>query len=119
MGIKYQKSNFTRKQMGVFYPSFRAYFEDADDLCDKVDRLGQIIDAQLTLAATSGLEDDVKEYRLNDGQTIINVTRRSVEEIMNTIRKLQLIRNAYINQINGRGMRLTNHEDTRFLYDLR
>ena len=105
--------------MGVYYPSFRAYFEDADDLQDKVTRLGLIIDAQLTLAATSGLEDDVSEYRLNDGQTTISVTRRSVDEILNSVRKLQLVRNAYINQLNGRGMRLVNHEDTRFLYDLR
>lgn len=105
--------------MGIYYPSFRAYFEDADDLCDKVTRLNTIIDAQLTLAATSGLEDDVKEYRLNDGQTIIHVTRRSVEEIMSTVRKLELVRNSYINRINGRGMRLVNHEDTRFLHDLR
>ena len=105
--------------MGVYYPSFRAYFEDADTLEAKVTRLNTIIDAQLTLAATSGLEDDVKEYRLNDGQTIINVTRRSVEEIMNTVRKLELVRQMYINRINGRGMRLVDHEDTRFLYDLR
>ncbi len=105
--------------MGVYYPSFRAYFEDADTLETKVTRLNAIIDAQLTLAATSGLEDDVKEYRLNDGQTIINVTRRSVEEIMSTIRKLELLRQMYINRINGRGMRLVDHEDTRFLYDLR
>ena len=105
--------------MGVYYPSFRAYFEDAADLEDKITRLGAIIDAQITLAATSGLEDDVKEYRLNDGQTIINVSRRSVDEILNSVRKLQLVRNAYINQLNGRGMRLVNHEDTRFLYDLR
>lgn len=105
--------------MGVYYPSFRAYFEDADTLEMKVTRLNTIIDAQLTLAATSGLEDDVKEYRLNDGQTIINVTRRSVEEIMSTVRKLELVRQMYINRINGRGMRLVDHEDTRFLYDLR
>ena len=101
--------------MGVFFPSFRAYIEDADELCTKVDRLDTVINALLTLATTSALEDDVRSYRLNDGQTIINVQRQTVDEIMNSIRKLELVRNMYINRINGRGMRLTNHEDTRFL----
>lgn len=105
--------------MGVFYPSFRAYFEDATDLCDKIERLNNIIDAQLTLVATSALEDDVQSYRLNDGQTIINVTRRSAEQIMNSIRKLELVKTMYVNRLNGRGMRMVTHEDTRFLDDFR
>lgn len=105
--------------MAIYYPSFRAYFEDADRLRDKITRLETIIDAQLTLLATSGLEDDVRSYRLNDGQTIINVVRRSADEIMKSIRHLEFTRNMYINRINGRVIRMTTHEDTRYLDDLR
>lgn len=101
--------------MGQYYPSFRAYLEDFDDLSDKITRIDTVIDAMLNLATTSALEDDVSEYRLNDGQTIIHVTRRSVDQLMDSVRKLQLVKNSYVNQINGRGMRLVNHEDTRFL----
>lgn len=104
--------------MAVFYPSFRAYFEDANDLCDKIDRLNVIINAQITLLATSSLEDDIEAYRLNDGQTIINVVRRSAEQITRSIRQLELVRNMYKNQLNGRVMRIVPHEDTRFLDDL-
>lgn len=105
--------------MAIFYPSFRAYFEDADDLCDKINRLETIINAQITLLATSGLEDDVESYRLNDGQTIIQVVRRSADQIMKSIRRLELVRQMYINRLNGRAIRMTTHEDTRFLEDLR
>lgn len=105
--------------MGQYYPSFRAYLEDFDNLADKVRRIDTVIEALLTLAATSALEDDVSQYRLNDGQTVINVARRSTEQLMASVRKLQLVRNSYANQINGRGMRLVNHEDTRLLDDRR
>lgn len=101
--------------MGTFFPSFRYYIEDVDDLCQRVTRIDQVIDALLTLATTSALEDDVRSYRLNDGQTIINVERQTVDQLMKSVRNLELVKNMYINRINGRGMRLTNHEDTRYL----
>lgn len=103
--------------MGIYYPSFRAYFEDSDTIEDRITRIDTIITALLTLMATSALEDDVSEYRLNDGQTTIGVTRRSATEIERSIMSLERLKQMYIKRINGHTFRAVNHEDTRFIRD--
>lgn len=101
--------------MGLFYPSFRAYIEDADDRCDKIKRIETTIDALLNQAAAVALEDDVQEYRLDDGQTTIKVIKRSVAQIMQSVQSMEKIKEIYKNQLNGRVNHLVNHEDTRRL----
>jgi hypothetical protein len=98
-----------------YFPSFRLYIEDADDLCDKITRVETAINALIDLLATSALEDDVKEYRLDDGQTTIRVAKRSVAEIERSINGLERVKQIYVNRLNGRVTRLVDHETTRWL----
>ena len=99
----------------AYYPSFRVYIEDADEMCDKITRIDAAINALIDLLASAALEDDVKEYRLDDGQTTIRVQKRSVEDIQRSINGLEQAKQIYVNRINGRVTRLVNHEDTRWL----
>lgn len=98
------------------YPSVALYYRSANDLCDKVNRLDESIELLITAMATQALEDDVLEYRLDDGQTRIKVIKRSVEQMTKSIKALEQLRNYYLKQLNGTGVvRLVDHESTRLL----
>ena len=99
----------------AFYPSIRTYIEDASELEEKICRIKAIIPILYDSMASAALEDDITEYRLDDGQTKINVKKRSAEEIMKSIKALEQMVGHYANEYNGRVVRVLNHEDIRFL----
>jgi len=99
----------------AFYASPRLYVQDASSIADKITRIETIIDLLLQTIESAALEDDVEEYRLDDGQTRINVKKRSAEQMMKSINAMQYLLNMYQNKYNGRTMRLLDHEATRLL----
>ena len=101
--------------MSTFYASERLYIQGASDLCDLIARIDNIIPILLTSIASAALEDDVEEYRLDDGQTRINVKKRGVEAMTQSIRGLERVKSMYVNELNGHVNRLVNHEDIRYL----
>lgn len=99
----------------AFYASERLYIQGASDLKDLIQRIDNIIPILITAMASAALEDDVEEYRLDDGQTRINVRKRGVQAMTESIRGLERIKQMYVNELNGHVNRLVNHEDVRFL----
>lgn len=101
----------------AFYTSPRLYIQDADDIKDKITRIDAVISAMIDAALKAASGEEVKEYRLDDGQTKINVISRSSEEIERGIRAMERIKNYYVNKYNGHGTVLRDFNTTRFLKD--
>lgn len=98
-----------------FYASPRLYLQDSADLQDKICRIDAIILATMDAMLAQAAGEDTLEYRLDDGQTKINVTSRSLEEMAGSIRALERLQQMYANRFNGRVVRLVDHNINRFL----
>lgn len=82
---------------------------------DKIDRIEAIITATEDAMLNAATNSDTKEYRLDDGQTKINVAYQSMTDMTASITKLEQLKHYYINQINGYQVRTVDFEDTRGL----
>lgn len=94
--------------MAVYYKSADIYIESATSLCDKINRIDQVIDALLSNALKAAANDDIEEYSLNDGQTIIRTSYRGAEAVQKSINAFEGIKQMYINRVNGRVFRLVD-----------
>jgi hypothetical protein len=90
--------------MAVF-ESESIYVETQPTLILKIQALEKIIDALLIMAIKAATSDNIKEYSLNDGQTIIKTVYKGVDGIMDSIGDLERVKTMYINRLNGRVMR--------------
>jgi hypothetical protein len=91
------------------------YIESQKSLADKVKACDQVIDALMATLLRAASGDDIGEYQLNDGQTIIRMASRGVEGISKSLQAMKIIRQDYINRINGRvyrGMDSKNFRNT-------
>lgn len=95
----------------VEYTSEIAYIESKTDARAKITAIDAIIDQLLLTAAKAALSEDVTEYWLDDGQTKIKTTRRSVESITKSIAGLRALKNEYMNQLNGRVVTLRDSKN--------
>lgn len=101
--------------MAEFFESPRLYIRGASSLQDKICRLDAIILAMMDEMLVSATGEGTSEYSLNNGQTIIKESKRSVAEMGKSVEELEALKNIYINEFNGHSVRLVNHENTRFL----
>jgi hypothetical protein len=97
----------------IVYSSIRVYIQSASELCDKIARLDQVIDALLLAAVGAAENSDVESYVLNDGQSTIQTNYRTPEDIAEAIEKFELIRQRYVNRFNGRIVRLVDMRASR------
>lgn len=51
---------------------------------------------------------NISEYSLNDGQTVIRTVYRDVQSVIKDLQSLEMIRQRYINRINGHIVRLVD-----------
>ena len=102
--------------MAEFFESPRVYIQSAATIRDKICRIDALILATLDAMAAAASEEDTEEYRLNDGQTIIQVKRRSAEQMAKSLEALEKMKQYYVSDYNGHSVRLVNHEDTRLLW---
>lgn len=91
---------------GVYYDSAAIYIQSRSTLRDKIIAIDKIIDALEAQALISAGTIDVSEYSLDDGQTRIKTMYRSGKDIAESITQFEIIRERYVNRLNGRKFRL-------------
>lgn len=92
----------------VVYENAAIYIETATSLNDKITKIDAVISALLSTALKSAANDHITEYNLDDGQTKIRTAYRGTAAIMNSIKEFETIKQMYVNQLNGRVMRLVD-----------
>ena len=93
------------------YPVFSSadvYVESCKSLKSKVQAIEAIISALMTQALKAAAKGPVSQYSLNDGQTIINCSYRNASDVAKSIKEFETIKQMYLNQINGRMIRLVD-----------
>ena len=94
-------------------PDFRGYVNGALTVQDKICRIEEIIGIMMNSLAESALNQDVSEYRLDDGQTKVQTIYRSATQITNAIEDLERLVVFYKNKDLPRTTVLRDHEQIR------
>ena len=76
--------------------------ESAQTAYDRIAALDNIITTLIAAYALRGDNKGRKEYKLDDGQTKVEVVYDSFEAITERIRNLEALKNMYANRVNGR-----------------
>lgn len=101
--------------MAVYYDSCGRYIQSYTTLHDKIvalDNVISILEAQLLTPASAG-NDNVSEYQLNDGQTIIREVYRGTKGITQALESMEILKQKYVNRLNGRVHRLVDGKNFR------
>lgn len=97
----------------VYFDSADVYINQGIDVREKITRINAIItaleDASLKAASTG----NISEYSLDDGQTKIRTVYRNAVESAAAINAFETIRQRWINQLNGRVVRLMDSKNFR------
>lgn len=94
-------------------PDFRVYIRDCNTIKEKITKIEEIIALLMDSMVEAAGNQDVTEYRLDDGQTKVQTIYRSADQIRKTIYNLEALKEMYINRCTGRITRLVDHEQTR------
>ena len=100
----------------VYFDSAAIFVNSSTELCDKIAKIELILDALLTNAMVAASNDNIREYSLNDGQTIIKTEYSGTDAVMKSYNAWEKIRQMYINRLNGRMVRLV---DGKSVYNFR
>ena len=92
--------------MAVYYDSAAVYIQTATDLCDKINKIDEVINALIDNALVAAGKNNIEEYSLNDGQTVIRTKYRSAADVQESINGFEKIKQMYVNRLNGRVVRL-------------
>lgn len=93
------------------FDSASIYIDSATTLQAKIVRINAIITALETTALKAAETGNVTEYSLDDGQTKINTMYRSPIEVQKSIDAFESIKQRYVNQLNGRVVRLVDSKN--------
>lgn len=94
----------------VVFDSAAIYIESATTVKAKIVRIEAIITALETTALKAAETGNISEYSLDDGQTKIQTMYRNPMEVQRSIEAFEMIKQRYINQLNGRVMRLVDSQ---------
>ena len=97
----------------VYFDSADIYINGGINLQDKITRLNAIITALEDSALKAAANGNISEYSLDDGQTKIRTVYRNAADVANAISAFETIRQRWINQLNGRHMRLVDSKNFR------
>ena len=92
----------------VYYDSAAIYVDSATKICDKIVKIDLILDALLTNAMIAAGDDNIREYSLNDGQTIIRTEYSGTDSVMKSYQSWEKIKQIYVNRLDGRMVRLVD-----------
>lgn len=92
----------------VIFKSASEYIGSCASLAAKIAALNAIQEALLTTAMRAVEQGDISQYSLNDGQVIISTTYRNSKEITEAYQAFERIKQMFINQKNGRMVRLVD-----------
>lgn len=91
-----------------YYSDPFTYIESCKTLKARIAACDAIIDALIIAAGKAAAGENITQYTLNDGQTIISTTKRSSSDISASIIGIERIRNLYVNKSTGRVFRLVD-----------
>jgi hypothetical protein len=101
----------------VEYFSTTQYIESASSLQEKIAKIDALINVMFTTATTAATGDNIGEYYLDDGQTIVRTTYRGVDAVTRSIKELQKLRDflqATLNRnVNGSVIRLVDSSNLK------
>lgn len=96
------------------YDTCGLYIMDATTIVEKITRIDSVI-ATLEDAALLGAESaHLETYKLDDGQSKIETTYRTIEDIEKAISAFERIRQRYVNRLNGRKVLLRDARGMRY-----
>jgi hypothetical protein len=95
----------------VTYDSAQIYIQCGSTLRDKIARMDAIIAALEDTALKAATTDDILEYQLNDGQTIIKTVYKGADAVLRSIQAFEKIRTMYVNRLNGHVFRLVDSKN--------
>lgn len=94
--------------MCYIFPTIKQYLTDAPTLENRIKRIDQLIDAMIlsTLNVVSGddYNPNVSEYQLNDGQMTVRTLYKTNNDVFDSVKQLEQMKQMYMNQLNGRVM---------------
>jgi len=97
--------------MAIYFDSADIYINQGIDVRAKIARINVIITALEDSALKAAANGSVSEYSLDDGQTKIRTVYRNAAEVANAITAFETIRQRWINQLNGRQVRLVDSKN--------
>lgn len=89
------------------------YVESQTTLAAKIVAIDAIIDALIIQGADSIATENITEYQLNDGQTIIKQVYRGTTAIAKANDFWEAIKQRYVNRLNGRVVRSIDSKNFR------
>lgn len=95
----------------VYFDSCSIYITSATTLKDKIARIDAIIVLLEDAAIKAAGNEDISEYSLDDGQTKIKTVYKSAASVMSALQSFETMRQRYINQLNGRHVRLVDSKN--------
>ena len=100
--------------MAEFYENPRQYIQSGSTIADRICRIDAIILQLLDAAAAAADGEDTEEYSLDDGQTKIRASSRSVFDIEKSIRAMEALKQIYVNRYNGFVHKLVDQSANKF-----
>jgi hypothetical protein len=98
----------------VFFDKCGLYVQSQTTLQAKIIAIDAIIQAlEDSALLIAGGGDAVSEYQLNDGQTIIKQVYRGSAAISKAINDYEIIKQLYVNRLNGRVVRSIDSKNFR------
>lgn len=97
--------------MAVYFDSAYIYINQGIDVRAKIARINNIITALEDSALKAAASGNVSEYSLDDGQTKIRTVYRNAEDVASAINAFETVRQRWINQLNGRQVRLVDSKN--------
>jgi hypothetical protein len=98
----------------IVYSSEAAYITDSKTLKDKIARIDRVINALYDSAINAASNNDISSYSLDDGQTSISTSYRSVEEALQAVKGFENLRERMLNKLNGYSIRLLPEENLKY-----
>lgn len=93
------------------YASAAQYIGTCTSVKAKIAAIDLIIDALLVTAAKSAETENITQYSLNDGQTIISTTYKGTRAVVDSINSFRMLRESYVQQLQGRVVRLVDSKN--------
>src|SRR5688500_17229568 len=100
----------------IIYKCASAYIQSFSTLKAKIDAINAIQDALLNQALINigtNASENLSQYSLNDGQTVISATYRTSDQVMQDYRSYENLKNqllAAYDNASGRMVRLVDHK---------
>lgn len=97
----------------VYFDSAEIYIRSARNLEERINKIGQIIDALENTMLNAAGKGDIEEYSLDDGQTTIRTKYRDMNAIRLSIAGFDALQDRLIAKLNNRNGRVIRFVDSK------